>query len=517
MSYDEKTFDKCYAITSGNSNSYRSFVQQLLRIRHVKSNEYEFFLSKDTKGSGSRFAPLYSYEYCEKLIRTSNQLENMTIDEIESMKILQCDIPRIDVNNKERHYNKFMEHVCINNMKEKLDSKTYYFSMLCDLLEFHGFEIEFIKHDYNITDNILETIETGKYQYKEKKEQMYIDITNADDIKSEEEYQNLKRKQSLNDKEYLKLTKCRIKNNFNNCISQELVWFTFEKKHELYKYKNQHGVLRKLIIMNKSKEDERDDFNTFLKDTDMHGEMQVKRQYYCNKMLTLIDFSTIFDIMTRVDKNDVFQRLHDNIEWLQKMYQLHRVSYQKADRTNEAPCIEWTDEQLKQHVNTALGKEYGVSLVNATRSARKVSNEFKISHQVLSPLLFNFEACELLGIDLQQMYTDGRMHNMFDIINTQYEAYDEFRKARGYQKKRIDLMELFKEYFEITNDEKDYVKSVDISEWIIECGVNSDYCKFIKLLKEHCDSKNLCNVDSKYKKINGKAVRIWVGIKQIEK
>ena len=132
--------------------------------------------------------------------------------------------------------------------------------------------------------------------------------------------------------------------------------------------------------MNKSEEDERDDFNTFLKDTDMRGEMQVKRQYYCNKMLTLIGFSTIFDIMTRVDKNDVFQRLRDNIEWFQKMYQLHRVSYQKADRTNEAPCIEWTDEQLKQHVNTALGKEYGVSLVNATRSARKVSNEFKISH-----------------------------------------------------------------------------------------------------------------------------------------
>ena len=49
VSYDEKTFDKCYAITSGNSNSYRSFVQQLLWIRHVKSNEYEFFLSAKTQ------------------------------------------------------------------------------------------------------------------------------------------------------------------------------------------------------------------------------------------------------------------------------------------------------------------------------------------------------------------------------------------------------------------------------------------------------------------------------------
>ena len=45
---------------------------------------------------------------------------------------------------------------------------------------------------------------------------MCIDIADADDIKSEEEYQSLKRKQSLN----------------------ELVWFTFEKKHDLYLFKN---------------------------------------------------------------------------------------------------------------------------------------------------------------------------------------------------------------------------------------------------------------------------------------
>ena len=148
--------------------------------------------------------------------------------------------------------------------------------------------------------------------------------------------------------------------------------------------------------------------------------------------------------MTTVDKNDVFQRLRDNIEWFQKMYQLHRLSYQKADRTNEAPCIEWTDEQLKYHVNTALQKEYGVRIVNATRSARKVCNEFKIHHEAISPLLFDFEACELLGIDLRQMYVDGRLDNTFEIISRQYSDYEEFIKARGNQKDRIDLIETFK-------------------------------------------------------------------------
>ena len=69
------------------------------------------------------------------------------------------------------------------------------------------------------------------------------------------------------------------------------------------------------------------------------------------------------------------------------------------------------------------------------------------------------------------MYVDGRLDNTFDIICTQYSAYEEFIKARGYQKDHIDLIEKFKEYFEITNDEKDFVKSMDISEWIIEHGL----------------------------------------------
>ena len=72
--------------------------------------------------------------------------------------------------------------------------------------------------------------------------------------------------------------------------------------------------------------------------------------------------------MTRVDKKDVMQRLRDNIEWLQKMYSLHPVSYQTSERTIEASCIEWTDEQLKYPLNIGFEKENGVSLVIATRS-----------------------------------------------------------------------------------------------------------------------------------------------------
>jgi len=83
------------------------------------------------------------------------------------------------------------------------------------------------------------------------------------------------------------------------------------------------------------------------------------------------------------------------------------------------------------------------------------------------------------------------------------------------QEKENTETKLFKEHFEITNNEKDFVKSTDISEWIIEYSVNSEYSKFIKLLKEHSELNNLCNVQSKVKKINGKSARIWLGIKKI--
>ena len=74
----------------------------------------------------------------------------------------------------------------------------------------------------------------------------------------------------------------------------------------------------------------------------------------------------------------MIQGLRDNIALLQKMYSLHHVLYQKAKRNHEQPCIEWTDEQFKYHVNTALEKEYGVSLVNATHLEETCATYLKL-------------------------------------------------------------------------------------------------------------------------------------------
>ena len=326
VSYDKTTFDKCYAITSGQSNLYRSFVQQLLWIRHVKEMEYEFFV--DNRLLKQKFVLPYSYEHCEKVIRTSHRVKNMTIDEIETLKILQCTIPKIDIAKGIKHYEPFAEHVCIHNMKEKLDSKTYYFQMLCSLLEFHGFELNIINGDYDITQNTIEAILIG------------------------------------NDKENLKFHKCRIKRFFNNHIDLELVRLVVYNKGFVRKYMNQKRLLNKLVSRNLEDDEdyEKINFNKLIKDTDIRGDMEAKLQYYVNKILTIMKFKSIFDVMTEVDTEIAMQALRDNVEWFRQLYQLHHSEYEKEKRIEDMPSVHWTDKRWREYINVALNNEYGICL-----------------------------------------------------------------------------------------------------------------------------------------------------------
>ena len=68
-----------------------------------------------------------------------------------------------------------------------------------------------ISRKYNITSNTIETILKGKEKYDEQKEKYWEDIINSDDIKSEDEYQNLKGNKNLNDKKKLNFHKFIIK------------------------------------------------------------------------------------------------------------------------------------------------------------------------------------------------------------------------------------------------------------------------------------------------------------------
>ena len=136
-------------------------------------------------------------------------------------------------------------------------------------------------------------------------------------------------------------------------------------------------------------------------------------------------------------------------------------------------------------------------------------NEFSeiVKNEVMNSVASVLEQCSNLSVNLQTEKKESDLEKSNPCVI----------EATEYQKDFIDLIKKFQEHFEITNNETDFVRSKYIIEWLLEHGVNSEYHKLSKLLKKHSTAKNLCNVQNKCKNINGKCVRIWLGIKQIEK
>ena len=353
VSYDEKTFDKCYAYMSDKGNLYRAFVQQLLRIRHIDSKTYEFYVDSrlEERTRDLIYLP-YEYEYCRKLIRTSHQLKNMSIDEINSMRMLECCVPEID-ENENRHYNAFVEHVCVHNLKEKLDNKTYFLKCLIELLQFHGMKITYPDDDDNEIDcSKKETIDNGYYEHKCNKLKKYKQIVDAEDI-TEKEYDRLTKTQLICDEDYTKKMKYQIKGIFYNTINESIVWMMFQSKNKVVKYKTQNSLLKHYLKYISYKCD--DDFSKYLKQVDtINDTLHYKRSSYCHNIMKLCGFSSIFDVHGRMDRKEALERLRDNMEWLLKWYHLHKVSYEQTKRENEVPSNNWTNMKILQYINSAL-------------------------------------------------------------------------------------------------------------------------------------------------------------------
>ena len=55
--------------------------------------------------------------------------------------------------------------------------------------------------------------------------------------------------------------------------------------------------------------------------------------------------------------------------------------------------------RILQYINSALRKEYGLTVVtDKIKSTHKIK-WLKINYTAISPLLFDFDACETLGVD----------------------------------------------------------------------------------------------------------------------
>ena len=100
-------------------------------------------------------------------------------------------------------------------------------------------------------------------------------------------------------------------------------------------------------------------------------------------------------------------------------------------------------------------------------------------------------------------------------MQQQYDALPEEVKnaKKDWIETTCNYIEKFLESFEITNIETDFVRSRDIEEWIKENKLGITMTKFGLELKKYIATKGITNVLNKYKKIEGKSIMCWIGIK----
>jgi hypothetical protein len=77
-----------------------------------------------------------------------------------------------------------------------------------------------------------------------------------------------------------------------------------------------------------------------------------------------------------------------------------------------------------------------------------------------------------------------------------------------------NYIETFLESYEITNDEENFTKSKSIEDWVKDNKLGITMTKFGIELKKYVDMKKYKNVMNKYKKVGGKSVMCWFGIKE---
>lgn len=111
-----------------------------------------------------------------------------------------------------------------------------------------------------------------------------------------------------------------------------------------------------------------------------------------------------------------------------------------------------------------------------------------------------------------------------------FQAYHDFHtnnrieiEPEGIQKAKTDIfgadvsiISLFKEDFEITDNEDDYVMSSDIEKWLADKKCKISMTKFGLELNKYVKLNKLENITNKVKKIKGKPKRCWFGIKMIK-
>ena len=138
ISFNKKNhFYRVYGYVTSDSNSYRSYVQQINRIRYITTNEYYVFIQPRVLSMNSCVP--FTLSECLSIIDYNRlvsfgKLKKSDIDKIEN--VMDTSIRFIKDNKYE--YAPIAKWLSAITMRETLETRYRYFNALKTVLEFHG-------------------------------------------------------------------------------------------------------------------------------------------------------------------------------------------------------------------------------------------------------------------------------------------------------------------------------------------------------------------------------------------
>lgn len=126
---------------------------------------------------------------------------------------------------------------------------------------------------------------------------------------------------------------------------------------------------------------------------------------------------------------------------------------------------------------------------------------------------------ELKTVKFQQAFVHILIHKYMQYVDSgkvDVEPVDVIQAKKDWVGQEKSCIDQFVDTFEITNNEEHYVKSSDIDEWIAQNKLAITMKKFSMEMKRYCEIKGFGLVETKKKKIEGRAMNCWVGIRKVD-
>jgi phage/plasmid-associated DNA primase len=153
-------------------------------------------------------------------------------------------------------------------------------------------------------------------------------------------------------------------------------------------------------------------------------------------------------------------------------------------------------------------------------SVNTYEKQAKINHDPTNPLEMEKDlnlGTEVNSEEFAEVFVHLFLESYADFLRNGEIPESESMKlaAKSYIGGEAHIIDKFLEMFQITGSPLDFVKSKDIMAWKTSEKQGLSDAKFASEVKRHCTKLKIPEIESKQKKIDGKNVQVWLGIRAL--